>query len=239
MAQSMGMKIPFSLLKKRSDCHPSKRKDEIARFGNPEFQIQVCILLELISVNYTVKILQDNNLALAIVRGVAMYQSSKSDTGEWVLTADQWEGLSGLKRHRLDGAKKLLMDNGELQGDIRDFPPTSYYQYFYPQEDLEVQSEFQYYHELAHLLGHDATALFGWLLELDKQSEAQGYFFHLKMADIQQSLGLSRYQVDQARKKLIEHDLLKERFWGIPAVREFRLRLDGLEQLVAEKGALE
>ncbi|MBW9271958.1 MAG: hypothetical protein K1566_20140, partial [Candidatus Thiodiazotropha sp. (ex. Lucinisca nassula)] len=108
----MGMKIPFSLLKKRSDCHPSKRKDEIARFGNPEFQIQVCILLELISVNYTVKILQDNNLALAIVRGVAMYQSSKSDTGEWVLTADQWEGLSGLKRHRLDGAKKILQDTG-------------------------------------------------------------------------------------------------------------------------------
>lgn len=226
-----------TMLEKSSPYHPSKRGKEIERFGNPEFQIQVSILLELISANYTVKIRQDNNLALAIVRGVAMYQSSKSDTGEWVLTADQWEELSGLKRHRLDRAKKILIETGELHVRIRDFPPRSYYQYFYPQEYLEVQSEFQYYHDLAHLLGHDATALFGWLLELDKQFEAQGYFFHLKMADIQQSLGLSRYQVDQARKKLIEHDLVKERFWGIPAVREFRLRLDGLEQLVAEKGS--
>ncbi|MEW8322486.1 MAG: hypothetical protein AB2606_07545 [Candidatus Thiodiazotropha taylori] len=226
-----------TMLEKSSPYHPSKRGKEIERFGNPEFQIQVSILLGLISANYTVKIRHENNLALAIVRGVALYQSSKSDAGEWVLTADQWEELSGLKRHRLKGAKKILIDTGELQVEVRDFPPKSYYQFFNPQEDPEVQSEFQYYHELAHLLGHDATALFGWLLELDKQFEAQGYFFHLKMADIQQSLGLSRYQVDQARKKLIEHDLLKERFWGIPAVREFRLRLDGLEQLVAEKGA--
>ncbi|MBW9271962.1 MAG: hypothetical protein K1566_20160, partial [Candidatus Thiodiazotropha sp. (ex. Lucinisca nassula)] len=108
----MSMNTPFSLLKKRSDCHPSKRKDEIGRFGNPEFQIQVSILLELISANYAVKVLQDNNLVLAIVRGVAQYQSSKSDTGEWVLTADQWGELSGLKRHRLDGAKKILQDTG-------------------------------------------------------------------------------------------------------------------------------
>lgn len=233
------MTTSFTMLKKRSPYHPNKRGKELERFGNPEFQAQATILLEILSQSYPVSVFRNDSLVVAIVRGAAMHQAANSETGEWMMSAEDWATWTGLKRHRLDVARKALVDAGELQVALRDFPPKSYYQLFHPQEERKVMTTFHYPCDLSHALGHDAAALFGWLLEVDKQSGAQGYYFHLKMADIQQSLGLSRFQVDQARKKLIEHDLMKERFWGIPAVREFRLRLDGLEQLVSEMKASE
>jgi hypothetical protein len=175
-------------------------------------------------------------LAVAIVRGAGRHQAEASDTGEWTMSAADWGTWTGLKRHRLDGAKKALTDAGELLVTVRDFPPRSYCQCFHPVEKRRPHAVFNYHVDLSQYVGHEAAALFSWLLEIDKQFDTQGYFFHLKMADIQRSLGLSRYQVDQARKKLIKHDLMKERFWGIPAVREFRLRLEGLERLISEGG---
>ncbi|MCG7904312.1 MAG: hypothetical protein JAY60_18045 [Candidatus Thiodiazotropha weberae] len=144
--------------------------------------------------------------------------------------------MTCLGQWQIERCKKSLCESGALLQSLEGYPAKAYYQYV--DEDLENTGvgKFTFFPRLSSRVGCKSAALFCWLLELDKQFEAQGYFFHLKMADIQQSLGLSRYQVDQARKKLIKHDLLKERFWGIPAVREFRLRLDGLEQLVAEKG---
>ncbi|MCG7904313.1 MAG: hypothetical protein JAY60_18050 [Candidatus Thiodiazotropha weberae] len=231
------MKVKHTLLEKSSPYHPCNRRKETVRYANPEFQVQANHLLGILSKNYPVSVLQNDSLVVAIVRGAAMNQAMKSDNGEWVMSGEEWGVWTGLKRRRLDMAKKILMTTGELTVTFKDFPKNAYYQCFYPQGDRKEFSRFYYHSDLSHILGHDATALFGWLLERDKQFEAKGYFFHLKIADIQQSLGLSRYQVDQARKKLIEHDLLKERFWGIPAVREFRLRLDGLRQLVSEKRA--
>lgn len=229
---------PFTLLTKHSDCHPSKRKEEIARFGNPEFHAQATVLLEVVSRDFSVSVFPDDSLPMAIVRGVARHHAEASDTGEWTMSAVDWEAWTGLKRHRLDGAKKALTDAGELVVTVRDFPPRSYCQCFHPVEKRRPLAVFNYYAGLSRYVGHEAAALFSWLLEVDREFDSQGYFFHLKMADIQRSLGLSRYQVDQARKRLIERDLMKERFWGIPAVREFRLRLEGLELLISEGGAL-
>jgi hypothetical protein len=224
------IEVKHTLLEKSSRYHPCNRRKEAACYANPEFQKQASHLLGILSKNHPVIVMQNDSLVVVIVRGAAIQRAMESDHGEWAT----W---TGLKRRRLDIAKKNLMATGELDETFKDFPKSTDYQCFYPQSDSKELSRFCYHSDLAHFLGHDATALFGWLLELDKQLQAQGYFFHLKMADIQQSLGLSRYQVDQARKKLIEHDLLKERFWGIPAVREFRLRLDGLRQWVSETRA--
>lgn len=229
------MTAKYTLLKKRSSYHPTKRGAEIERFGNPGFQAQLSILLEIVSQEFQVSVFPDDSLAVAIVRGVAICQAENSDAGEWVMSAAEWVEWTGLKRHRLDVAKKMLMDTGELLVSVKGFPPKSYCQCFYLAEKRHSLSTFSYHVGLSYFLGYEAAALFSWMAQLDKELEAQGYFFHLRMEDIQQSLGLSRYQVDRARKKLIEHDLLKERFWGIPAVREFRLKLDGLEQLISQE----
>ncbi|MCG7919562.1 MAG: hypothetical protein N0E37_17565 [Candidatus Thiodiazotropha taylori] len=234
--------MPFTLLDKHSPYHPSKRGKELERFGQPDFQTQlelfVGILLE--GKPYPVQVYQGDDLATALFRSIVSHrQSSATNDSDWNATDAMWSEQTGLARRQIDRVRQSLMDQGSLKYQRRGFPAKSFYRYQTLLDSQEQINCFPYWPGLSGYIGYKPAALFCWLADLDKQLKAQGYFFHLKMADIQQSLGLTRYQVDQAREKLIKHDLLKERFWGIPAVREFRLRLDGLEQLVAEKGASE
>jgi hypothetical protein len=228
---------PFTLLKKRSPYHPNKRGKELDRFGNPDFNAQASVLLSIISECYPVYLTNDEDLTISIFRSCAFNQQTSVDTTTWHLSGEDWRELTCLGQWQVERCKKTLFDSGALIQSLEGYPAKAVYQYVGNNLDESGAGNFNFSPGLSSKIGFKAAALFCWFLELDKQLQAQGYFFHLKMAEIQQSLGLSRYQVDQARKKLIDHDLLKERFWGIPAVREFRLRLDGLEQLVANKGA--
>ncbi|MCG7961145.1 MAG: hypothetical protein JAY81_00435 [Candidatus Thiodiazotropha endolucinida] len=242
MINSIGQKatVPFTLLDKHSPYHPNKRGKELERFGQSDFQAHLEIFLDILSEGkpYPVQVYQGDDLATALLRSLACHrQLLTSEDADWEATDVMWAEQTGLARRQIDRVRQSLLEEGCLKYQRRGFPASSYYRYQIPLDRQEPIICFPYWPGLSEYIGYKPAALFCWLADLDKQFEAQGYFFHLKMADIQQSLGLSRYQVDQARKKLIEHDLLKERFWGIPAVREFRLRLDGLEQLVAEKGA--
>ncbi|MEW8439268.1 MAG: hypothetical protein AB2689_14070 [Candidatus Thiodiazotropha taylori] len=241
MIDSIGQKTtsPFTLLKKRSPYHPNKRGRELDRFGNPEFNTQASVLLDILSESYPVYLTNDDDLAISILHSCAFNQQTSVDTTTWHLSGEGWCKLTCLGQWQIERCKKSLIDSGALLQSLEGYPAKAFYQYVGKNLEDAGVSNFTFYPGLSSKLGFKSAALFCWLLKLDNQFETQGYFFHLKMADIQQSLGLSRYQVDQARKKLIEHNLLKERFWGIPAVREFRLRLDGLEQLVAEKGTSE
>ena len=233
------MKTPFTLLTKHSDCHPSKRGKEIERFGQSDFQNRLGIFMDILSPEsrYGVHVYERDDLATALYRSLANQWQTESGEADWSTTDTLWAEQTGLARRQIDRVRRSLVQDGLLLHERRGFPAESWYRVRGVRRRAKTVSEFSYCPGLSRHIGYKATALFCWLIELDKHFDTQGYFFHLKMTDIQRSLGLSRYQVDQARKKLIAHDLMKERFWGIPAVREFRLRLEGLERLISEGGA--
>ena len=185
---------------------------------------------------YGVRVYESDDLATALYRSLANQWQTDSGGVDWCAADALWAEMTGLARRQIDRVRKSLVQEGLLLHERRGFPAESWYRVRRLRNRAKTVSEFSYWPGLSRHFGYKAAALFCWLIELDKQFDTQGYFFHLKMADIQRSLGLSRYQVDQARKKLIEREMMKERFWGIPAVREFRLRLEGLERLISEGG---
>lgn len=186
---------------------------------------------------YDVHVYERDDLAKALLRSLAIQWQTDSSEADWSTTDAIWAEQTGLARRQIDRVRQSLVQDGLLLHERRGFPAESWYRVQEVRRRTKSVSAFLYWPGLSRHIGYKAAALFSWLAALDKQFDTQGYFMHLKMADIQRSLGLSRYQVDLARKKLLEHDLMKERFWGIPAVREFRLRLEGLERLISEGGA--
>lgn len=218
-------------LRSISARHPNKRGEEIARFGKPDTQERLTTFLELLSMHYLVHVIDGDDLALALVRSFVVFQTHHSSSTRWSLPLENFRNAIGLRRHQFDRAKQQLMESNELTHDVEGFIRTSYFRY-QSKASLEPLCEFTFYPALAKPLGYKAAAFFGWLAAMDRDLEAQGYFFHRPLGEIQAALGLSRFQLDQARKTLIDHHLMQERYWGIPAVREFRIKLDGLPALL-------
>ncbi|MCU7805986.1 MAG: hypothetical protein KZQ96_22650 [Candidatus Thiodiazotropha sp. (ex Lucinoma borealis)] len=220
-------------LRSLSACHPNKRGEEIARFGKPDTQAQLKDFLVSTTKCYLVGVFKEDDLAIALVRSYAKYQQSFfGPECFWLMSVPAWAKETGLARRGLDRTRKQLQDNKQLSLIIKGFPPAAFYCYHNTTNGMSPLSEFTYHPALAKPLGYKAAAFFGWLAAMDHDLEAQGYFFHRPLGDIQAALGLSRFQLDQARKTLIDHHLMQERYWGIPAVREFRIKLDGLPALL-------
>lgn len=101
--------------------------------------------------------------------------------------------------------------------------------------NLLMDKPVAYRPDLARILGGVKCAVFvcQMLYWTGKGARADGFIWKTQ-SELEQETGLTRYEQEGARKKLLELGVIEEKRAGIPARMHYRVNLDVLERLISD-----